>query len=172
VHNFNNEPLFSTFKEPITSKDLKFSRKGVLIGLGTVICNKDGTPYTRGQVLVGDDGKPLLTKDRHPVTAMDVTFSLSGCAVISGTAHILAKKDGKPLAQKDLLLDADGCPKLTAEGRLMKLEDFVHGFDGTMLTDSDHNPVSCSDLTLAPDGKLTTIRGMTLLDRDALPVNR
>lgn len=172
VHNFNNEPLFgSKFKEPITSKDLKFSKKGVLIGLGTVICNKDGTPYKRGQVLVGDDGKPLLTKDRHPVTAMDVTFSLSGCAVVSGTAHILAK-DGKPLAQKDLLLDADGCPKLTVEGRLMKLEDFVHGFDGSMLTDSNHNPVSCTDLTFSPDGKLTTNRGMVVLDHNALPVNR
>jgi len=124
LHSSDGTPVFSAFKEPITRADLKFSKQDELVGLGTVIRKKDGTPYMRGDVLMRIDGKPFLDKAGCLITEADVTFSANGIVLASGL--LLQGSDGKPLRRNDLLLDATESPKFSAEGRLMKLKDLVH----------------------------------------------
>jgi len=89
VHSFSGTPLFAAAsKEPITRTYLKFSKRGELMGLGTVIRKKDATPYMRGEVLVGADGKPLLSKKGHPITAADTTFSRTSASVRSASVRV------------------------------------------------------------------------------------
>lgn len=164
VHSFDGTPLFgAAFKEPITRSDLKFSKRGVLVGLGTVICKKGGAPFLRGEVLMNADGKPLLNISGHPVTEADVIFSHTGYVVVPGVGSVLGS-DCKPLKRTEIFLDSNGRPKFTMEGKVMELVDIVHGFNGDKLVDSDHNPIARSDLTLTSDGRVITLRGTAVLD--------
>jgi len=148
---------------------LKFSKKkGVLVGLGTVIHSRDGTPYRRGDVLMDIDGKPLLSEARHPTVQADVIFSDGLVVVMPGPVNVLGH-DGKPLKVKELYLDANGCPKLTMEGKLVKLEDLVRGFNGDILLDSDHNPIFRTSLRFANNTLITTC-GTPVLGRNGLLV--
>jgi len=125
VHSFNGTPLFgAAFKDPITRTDLKFSKRGKLVGLGTEIYKKDATPYMRGEVLVSTDGKPLLSKTGHLITEADITFSPKGYVHVPGLLRV-SGFDGKPLERKDLFLDANERPKFTVEGRLLELKDLA-----------------------------------------------
>jgi len=164
LHNFSGTPLFAAASnEPITRTDLTFSKRDKVMGLGTVICKKDGTPYIRGDVLMNTDGKPLLDKAGHLITEADVTFSPNGDLLASKLLLQVSGSDGKRLGRKDLFLDANGRPKFTMKGRFMELKDLVRSFNGNKLCDSQQNPVARSDLALANDGRLITIRGTTVL---------
>jgi len=170
LRSFESAPLLgSTFKEPITRTDLKFSNRGELMGLGSVIRKRDGTPYMRGEVLMAIDGKPLLCEERHVVTEVDVIISPRGSVLVPGPVRVPGST-GKPLSRKELFLDANGCPQFTMGGRLMELDDLVYRFNGGMLVDSEKNPIARTDLTFASDGRLTTPWGTVILGNDGSPI--
>jgi len=170
LRSFEDGPLFgSAFKEPITRTDLKFSDGGELMGLGSVIRRKDGTPYMRGEVLMDIDRKPMLCEEGHVVTVVDVIISPRGSVLVPGPFRVPGST-GKPLNRKELLLDANGCPQFTMGGRLMELDDLVYRANGDLLVNSEKNAVARTDLTFASDGKLTTPCGTVILGNDGLPI--
>merc|ERR1712137_225058 len=151
---------------------LYFTPQNILMCRGTVMTGSDRLSTTKGEVLIGDSGKPLLWEGGHVVTEDDLSISNEGDVVTIGNKRIFGPDEQSATSAKSekLLLCADGRPKLSSDGKLQ--DDIVRRSDGRPILGRDKRPIARRDLKFLHDDTLVDSHGRQIVGADGLLIMR
>eukprot|EP00811_Abedinium_folium_P032322 NODE_5377_length_1777_cov_5.274545.p1 GENE.NODE_5377_length_1777_cov_5.274545~~NODE_5377_length_1777_cov_5.274545.p1 ORF type:complete len:414 (-),score=110.99 NODE_5377_length_1777_cov_5.274545:396-1637(-) len=167
----NSEPMEGPSGMPVLRTHLQFTPQGLLHGFNLPVNGPDELPLTRGHVLLGYDGFPMLCTRGRPIMEEHLSFGDDGALLGPQHAPVLGLSGAAgPVYRDTLLLDSRGRAMLDGDGRVVQLRDIVKQSDGRALFGPNNKPVMRLALYFdADDGMMKGPGGVLVRGRDGLP---